>query len=323
MSLSNHNILGHKAQLADLARDLETGNVSHAYLFEGPAHVGKFSIAKLFAEELLVQGIDPETEERVREEVQKLLHSDVLVIDQLWREKIFEDENLLAMSSNVSQIHRKKAGAKTDTISIDDVRALQERLYDVPRATYRVCLIRNVERLQDEAVNALLKVLEEPPKGLVFILTTSNVEGVLPTLRSRSRRLSFHHLSRAELRPLVAGDDADEAQFLLHLSQGAPGVIVRLRKDPEKLREEHRLSTVARGFWRETSLLTRMQLLAPLHERNEETDRFLLHLALALREMPVDRTSLNAGKSFERLLRALQTNVSRQLLCAELAMASV
>lgn len=321
MSLSSHQILGHKSQIQALERDLETGNVSHAYLFEGPAHLGKFTVAKAFAEELIATDVAAADEELLRTEVKKLFHPDVLVIDMLWREEISEDLQVLAGFTNISQAHRLKAKAKSDSISIDDVRALQERLNDVPRVKYRAALIRNVERLQAEGVNALLKVLEEPPEGLVFILTTSAPESVLPTLKSRTRRLSFQALPRATLRPLTKGLDEEEAQFLLHLSQGAPGIIEKLKNDPEKLREERKLSTAAASFWRESSSMNRMQLLTPLHERDDAADRFLLHLSLTYRQLPPgSEASLKAGTVFRRFLRGIETNVSRQLLCAEFAM---
>ena len=232
-----------------------------------------------------------------------------------------EDLDVLARHSNVSQAHRIKMGAKTDTIGIDDVRALQERLYEIPEGLHRCCLLKNVERLQDEAVNALLKVLEEPPKGLVFILTSSTPEQVLPTLLSRCRRINFSLLPRKELRPLVQGLDDDEASFLLHLCQGAPGVIEALKNDPERLCIEHQLASSARSFWTEPSAFTRMQMLTPLHTRDADADRFTLHLALALRTLP-PALALQSFSAFRRYLRGAETNVSRPLLCAELAFVS-
>jgi len=131
--------------------------------------------------------------------------------------------------------------------------------------------------------------------------------------------MSFTPLPRASLKPLVAGLDPDEAKFLLHLSQGAPGAIVRLREHPEQLREEHQLASSARAFWQERSLLTRLQLLEPLKERDEASERFILHLALALRDLPPS-LALPSHTAFRRFLQSAETNVSRPLLCAELAM---
>ena len=317
MSSATH-ILGHKSQQHDLLKDVEAGNISHGYLFVGPPHIGKFTVAKWFAEMLLMDGVDHAQQEQVSAEVERLLHPDLLVLDQLWMEETNEDLEQIAQFTNISQEHRKKAKAKTDTISIDDIRALQARLHDVPRATYRCCLIRSVERMQDEAVNALLKILEEPPDGLVFLLTSRSEDVVPPTLLSRSRRMRFGRLTTRDMRPLVAGLSEEEQQFLLHLAQGAPGIVERLKSDPDLLRQEQTLSSKAFTFWNEQSLTGRMASLAVLHERGEEADRFLLHLCLSLRQLPSAKKTA-AARPLRELLRGLETNVSRPLLCQQFA----
>ena len=152
-------ILGHRAELEALNQDLAQGNVANAYLFSGARHLGKFSVAKWFAKELMCVGYSADEQQALGDQIQKLLHPDLLVIDQLWMEDKCEDFAVIAQSSNVPQQHRQKAGAKTDTISIDDVRSLQERLHEVGSGAYRCCLIRSAERMHAEAVNALLKIL--------------------------------------------------------------------------------------------------------------------------------------------------------------------
>lgn len=313
MSPASH-ILGHKEQQHDLLRDVEAGNIAHAYLFTGPSHIGKFTVAKWFASMLLLDGVPHDHIDQVTAEVERLLHPDILVLDQLWMEDINEDLEQIAKYTNIAQEHRKKSKAKTDTISIDDIRALQARLHEVPRNTYRCCLIRSVERMQDEAVNALLKILEEPPTGLIFLLTAHSEDAVPATLLSRSRRMTFGRLSRKDLYPLVAEASEDERQFLLHLSQGAPGIIEKLKNNPEALRQEQTLSSKALTFWNEQSLTGRMSSLAVLHERGEEADRFLLHLCLSLRQLPRGK-QLQSMRPLRDLLRGLETNVSRPLLC--------
>lgn len=317
MSASSH-ILGHKSQQHDLLRDTEAGNVSHAYLFTGPAHIGKFTVAKWLAEMLLLDGVPHDQQEQTVAQIERLLHPDLLVLDQLWMEETNEDLEHLAHFTNISQDHRKKAGAKTDTISIDDVRALQVRLHDVPRATYRCCLIRSVERMQDEAVNALLKILEEPPLGVVFLLTAASEDLLPATLLSRTRRIAFSRLPASDMWPLVSDLSDEESRFLLYLAQGAPGVIRRLRSDPDQLRNEQTISGQAIAFWSEPSAARRMIALTPLHQRGEQADRFLLHLLLALRKSaPAQR--LRMLTPLQSLLRGLNTNASRQLLCQRFA----
>ncbi|MBI1812675.1 hypothetical protein HY285_05805 [Candidatus Peregrinibacteria bacterium] len=308
------SILGHQSQRGALVDDLKTNNVAHAYLLAGPRHVGKFTIAKWFATELLSSDAATDEErKKIAHAVDHLIHPDLLVIDQLWIEEMCEDFDVIAKTSNVPQQHRKKGGARTDTVGIEDIRILNERLQETGTGTYRCALIRSAERMQAEAVNALLKILEEPPQGVVFLLTTQALPSLLPTLRSRMRVLHFQCLPARELQPLLAGIEAEDAQFLLHLALGAPGIIRLLREDPDRLRSEHSLAAKALSFWQSRSLAERLNLLAPLHDRTPEAQQFLLHLALSLRMLP-SPPAANAVQAFHQLLHRLETNASRQLL---------
>lgn len=312
------DLLGHERQLAELRRDMETGNVAHAYLFVGPPHVGKFTVAKEFAKELLLLDVPEAERERMAEQISRLLHPDLFVLDALWVEDRLEDWNEIAKRSNVPQEHRKKAGAKTDRIGIDDIRAIQERIMDTATGRHRVVCIRDASRMDDPPANALLKILEEPPAGRVFVLTAPSVAAVLPTVVSRCRLVQFAPLGRAELQPLLRGIPEDDAQFLQHVAQGAPGTVRRLLGDPETLRKEKQLHAQANAFWRSRRLAERLRLLAPLRERGEESERFLLHLALALREQrPLP---LAGERALRRLSAGLRTNVHRPLLAAAFAL---
>lgn len=325
-------IVGHREQLSDLLQDLSSGNVSHAYLFAGSPHLGKFTIAKWFAKRLLVAmdngpfdptqdrqwTMDKEIVTKMEEQVDKLIHPDLFVIDQLWIEDMCEDFDVIAKSSNIPQQHRSKAGAKSDSISIDDIRALQDRLFEVSTGKHRCCLIRRAERMHTEAVNALLKILEEPPPGVVFLLTTESFSSLMGTLVSRTRVIRFSRCADKDMRSLLGGCPEDEAGFLLRLAQGAPGKIIRLRDDPAHVRQERTVFANAVAFWQSHSLMERLRILAPLQERTEEADHFLLHLALALRDSP--DPSLSRASALHALVRALATNAQRQLLAQRFAL---
>ena len=82
----------------------------------------------------------------------------------------------------------------TVKIGIDDVRALQERLYETPQGTHTVCLIRSIERLHITAANALLKILEEPPSRVLFCFTTESLSSIPATIVSRMRVINFSPL---------------------------------------------------------------------------------------------------------------------------------
>jgi len=317
---SSTDIIGHESQIEALRSDIASDNVAHAYLFAGKPHLGKFTVAKWFARELLTSDArDDADRTQLLREIDRLLHPDLLVIDQLWMEDICEDFDVLAKSSNVPQQHRAKAGAKTDTISVDDVRALQDRLHEVSTGRFRCCLIRGAERMQAEAVNTLLKIVEEPPPGVVFLLTTESASALLPTLVSRSRVVRFSPVPLPLLTSLVADASTDDAQFLLRLAQGAPGIILRMKADPDALRLERQQYASALAFWHASSLAERLQLLKPLEAKGEDAQRFLLHLALALREERGDALSDRAA-ALHGLLRNLKTNASRPLLAQKFAM---
>jgi DNA polymerase III gamma/tau subunit len=313
-------LYGHGPQREELERDIQTGNIAHAYLFEGPASIGKCSVATWFATELLTQGLSDEEKTKQTRAIEKLVHPDLLVLDKLWMHESFDDLDQLAKYSNVPQAHRIKSKAKTDTISIDDVRAIQERLYETGTGRYRCCIIRSVERMQDEAVNALLKPLEEPPEGVVFLLTTQAQTSLLPTLVSRARVLKFHRLSRKELLPLLTDISADEAAFLIMIAQGAPGTIIRLRDNPEALREARLLHTQAVAFWHTKRLADRLSILSPIEKRGAQADAFVRHLSLSLHE-DVLGMKLRNIEHLQALLHGLETNASRPLLLQRFAMA--
>lgn len=312
-------IVGHVLPIAALLQDLASDNIAHAYLFVGPPRLGKFTIARWFADALLCLGRTPEDAAAVREATRRLIHPDLLILDQLWIEGICEDWEMIGRRSNVPQEHRKKAGARSDRIGIDDVRVIHDRLHISGSGRYRCCCIRRIERMEDPPANAFLKILEEPPEGRVFLLTADSLDAVLPTVVSRTRVLRFQRLPTQTLFPLVADLPEEDRHFLLHVAQGAPGAIRRLRSDPDTLRRERLLHSRALTFWRTSSFAQRLKTLEPMAEDTEEARSFLLHLALALREEgpahPLQEQALR------QLIHALQTNVQRPLLLQQFALA--
>lgn len=315
-----YDFIGHAAIIEELERDLAAGNVSHAYLFAGPRHLGKMTLARWFAAELLSAGTSPDALERVQHDCDRLMHPDLFVVDQLWVADQCEDWTVIAQTSNAPQQEREKKKVKTDTIGIDDIRALQERLQETASGRYRCCVVRSAERLQTEAANALLKILEEPPASLVFIFTTQALAALLPTVVSRMRVLRFQPLSHRELLPLLTEAEEEDSTFILHLAQGAPGIVRKLIDDPEALRAHRLMHAKAVSFWRTRSLGERLQILDPLLQRGTEADQMLLHLALALREQSHQHTSVQA---LNELAAGLRTNAHRGLIVQRFGMRAV
>ena len=277
-------IIGHEAQIAELQSNIETGNVAHAYLFSGPKSVGKMTVARWFARELLLKGAEAMRDDTIRQ-IDHLVHPDLLILDQLWIEDVCEDWHVLGRSSNVPQEHRSKAPkARTDTIGIDDIRGIYDRLHETGTGQYYCCIIRSIERMQEPAANALLKMLEEPPEGRVFLLTTEQRSLLLPTVVSRVRVLPFFPVSPPLLRPLLQGIPSEDHQFCLHVAQGAPGVLQRFRMEKSALQEHRLLRTQAFSFF-SAHPSERQKILENFGERKQELRFLLLHIALALREL--------------------------------------
>jgi DNA polymerase III subunit delta' len=322
--MSVSSIAGHVSPLHQLDRDLETNHLAHAYLFVGPPHVGKFTVAKWFAKRIMTHDatldirhstFDPKEIER---RIDQLIHPDVLVLDQLWMEEVNDDWNVIAKSSNISQQHRAKAKVKTDVIGIDDVRAIQDRVQETGTSPHRLCLIRSVDRMRDEAANAFLKTLEEPPPGRIFLLTAESDASVIPTIASRCRIVRFQRVGERDILQLLKDLDPEDARFIVHIAQGSPGIAVTLRDFPDLLRVEKQVHDHAKSVWSARTLSEKLLQLKPVMERGPEAESFLRHLALTLRELP-DATRAQE-RALTQLSRDLETNAHRVLMVQRFAL---
>lgn len=166
-------LLGNERLKQGLTQSLRKGHVSHFYLISGPIGSGRHTLARLLAEALLCREPDaPCGRCRACRKVQGGNHPDLLTVDE----------------------------PEKKTISVERVRALQTDVYVRPNeAEHKVYLFPRAGDLGLPAQNALLKLLEEPPRFTVFILVTDNAERLLPTVRSRCVELTLTPLPRETL----------------------------------------------------------------------------------------------------------------------------
>src|ERR687894_1462426 len=158
-------IVGQEAVVRTLKRALETGRAAHAYLFSGPRGTGKTSTAKVLAMGLnCAEGPTPEPDgtcESCRANINNS-SMDVLEMD--------------AASNR----------------GIDEIRDLRDKVNLAPaQGRMKVYIIDEVHMLTTEAFNALLKMLEEPPEHVIFVLATTEKHKVLPTIISRCQSFDF------------------------------------------------------------------------------------------------------------------------------------
>ena len=195
---------------------LERGRLHHAWLLVGPEGVGKATFAYRAARRLLgarpqpdfgVLGADPE--DPVFRQVAGRAHPDLMVLER------FEPD-----------------GKVRKVIPVEEARGLPEFFSKSPgRAAHRVAIIDAADDLNANAANAVLKTLEEPPQRGVLLLISHRPGSLLPTIRSRCRRLVFAAPPTEDaVRWLMGAADlsVEAAHGYLRMARGAPGRALRL-----------------------------------------------------------------------------------------------
>lgn len=167
-------VVGQETIVKALQNALSTGKITHAYLFSGPRGIGKTTIARIFAKALNCETAptnNPCCKCSSCLEIKEGINPNVIEID--------------AASNN----------------GVDEIRDIREKSKFLPAgAKYKIYIIDEVHMLSTSAFNALLKILEEPPKHVIFVLATTEPHKVLPTILSRCQRYDFHAFSKDEIK---------------------------------------------------------------------------------------------------------------------------
>ncbi len=191
-------VIGQEHVTGTLTRAISQKRIAHAYLFGGPRGVGKTTVARILAKALNCKNGDTtepcgECESCVQITEGRSL--DVLEID--------------AASNR----------------GVEDVRSLRDNIRFAPSTgRRRVVIVDEVHMFTKEAFNAFLKTLEEPPEHAVFILATTDVHQVPPTVLSRCQRFEFRRLDAAEVAGHLTALAAKEG---LELEPGAAAILAR------------------------------------------------------------------------------------------------
>ena len=152
-----------------LKNAIKSNQLAHAYLFCGPRGIGKTTCARIFAKTINCTNLTPETE----------------ACNQCESCKAFN-------SSRSFNIHELDAASNN---SVDDIRNLTDQVRVPPQmGKYSVYIIDEVHMLSQQAFNAFLKTLEEPPKHAIFILATTEKHKIIPTILSRCQIFDFNRI---------------------------------------------------------------------------------------------------------------------------------
>lgn len=229
---SNAECIGHEAVEKSLLADFNAGRMPHALILAGPPGIGKATMAYRLARFLLSQGAEdagsslfgdaapPETlyvapEHPVFRRVLSGGHADLMVVEREFDEK---------------------RGRLKNDISVDSVRRIHPFLRKTAaEGGWRVVIVDSAEYLNQSSQNALLKILEEPPKKTVLILTTAQPGGFLPTIRSRCRMVHMAPLNDIDMSHLLdrfaPGLPAAQKTMLSKLAEGSIGRALQFHED--------------------------------------------------------------------------------------------
>jgi DNA polymerase-3 subunit delta' len=217
---ANPILLGHPEAEATILDAIRAGRMHHAWLITGPEGVGKATLAYRFARRLLAGrpsedslALDPANP--VFRRVAANSHADLLTVERV--------------------LNEKTKRMKTQ-IAVEDVRKINGFMSLTPaEGGWRVVVVDGAEELNQTSANALLKVLEEPPPRAILLLVCAAPGRLLPTIRSRCRRLRLTPLLDEPMGRLVSQYlpqlDADERGRLITMAEGSPGRAIMLAED--------------------------------------------------------------------------------------------
>ena len=201
------DIVGHEQIIEHLKTAIEMGKVSHAYILNGPDLSGKMMIAETFARALLCEKQDPDGCGECRSCRQS------------------DDRN------NPDIIYVKHD--KPNTISVDDIRTqLNNDIVIKPYSNqYKIYIVDEAEKMNQQAQNALLKTIEEPPAYAVIMLLTTNADSFLQTIRSRCITLNLKSVKNDVIKSYLMTEKKIpdyQADVCAAFAQGVVGKAIKL-----------------------------------------------------------------------------------------------
>ena len=216
----NSALFGHEAEEAFLAQSYRSGKGHHAILIEGPEGIGKATLAFRFANHVLSHPdpalapamlAEPDTNSAVSRQITS-----------------GASHNLLHLTRPVDE----KSGRMKATITVDEVRRAGHFFAQTSgTGNWRIVIIDAADDLNRNAANAILKILEEPPKRAMFLVLSHAPGRLLPTIRSRCLPLKLSALNNADLSRALSHlglDPGAKGQAVLERSEGSVAEAIKL-----------------------------------------------------------------------------------------------
>jgi len=237
-NFGDRRLVGQQFAREQIERIVHSGRISHSYLFSGPPGVGKTAFALAFAE--VINGVDHLTDlsnQAFSKKSTWFTHPDIHVFLpvptsvsveelrsrlELLKKDPYEivDFSLRPSLADEDSSKNKQAFYPIDYFR-EEIRPIAYLKPNEGRKT--VIIMTGIENMREEAANAFLKLLEEPSENLMFLLTTSHTEALLPTIISRCQHIQLSSLKTSQIKEaLITHDNLPEqdAAYLARVSGG-------------------------------------------------------------------------------------------------------
>jgi DNA polymerase-3 subunit delta' len=274
--MSWDKIIGQDHAVEILRQSIRIERISSAYLFFGPKGVGKSTTAKVMAKSVNCpyQGCDS------------------CPVCIRINEKNYPDV--------------KEISADGSFIKIGQIREINKEVsLSVFEAKYRVYILKEVEKMKAEAANAFLKMLEEPSKNTIFILTTNAIDSLFSTIVSRCQLIRFNLLSLQNEEKVLKekGMGPEEAYFLTNVSAGRPGKAMEYKE-----KEAGKYLSMIQGYMEEILIRkNKIKIFDFAEEVKKNSDNIEIILDIIIWMLP----NFFSSKNYERKVDNLEAYLAK------------
>lgn len=252
-------VLGNAHALEELEQDLRENRLAHAYLFEGPYQLGKTLVTRTFAQILQCQNGFCRTCITCQQ-IERGQHIDML--------ELLDDG---------------------ESLKVEAVKELLSHLSTTYSGRHKIVFIQNIDRIVEDAANMLLKAFEEPILGVIFLVTATQSQQLLPTLVSRVRTVTFRPVPDSVIREALKNRRPDLDDVSLNLmtvfAMGRPGRAFQFLEDSNRFRFHQDIYQNLTRLLQRSTLTERMTYVGTLIEDPRAIESFFerfTHLVRAL-----------------------------------------
>jgi DNA polymerase-3 subunit delta' len=237
-------IVGHERTVTALRSMLATERVPHAMLFAGPRGIGKFTLARIFAQAANCQRLRDDScgECEPCRSISRLADPAPLIVQGLTERGESPDAATVERVPLILETHpdvwalvpdpiRLKSPVVRPVLHMGQLRAVQRAASFRPVARRRVFILDRVDTMRWDLANIFLKILEEPPESSTLILLTTNPYALLPTIRSRCFQFFFSPLQTESVEKILSERTQiapAERKLAAQLAEGSPGEAMSL-----------------------------------------------------------------------------------------------